>query len=130
MIHDHSTVGVVVTTDGSITELDRDAYLEAEGRTIRELKNIGKAFVVLVNSTHPYSEETVNIVNEIKDSYDVEAMAINASQLRKEDILAIMERILQSFPVTQIAFHLPKWVEMLPNDHWLKSELFEKVRRF
>lgn len=128
VIHDHSTVGVVVTTDGSITELDRDAYLEAEGRTIRELKNIGKAFVVLVNSTHPYSEETVNIVNEIKDSYDVEAMAINASQLRKEDILAIMERILQSFPVTQIAFHLPKWVEMLPNDHWLKSELFEKVR--
>ena len=108
VIHDHSTVGVVVTTDGSITELDRDAYLEAEGRTIRELKNIGKAFVVLVNSMHPYSEETVNIVNEIKDSYDVEAMAINASQLRKEDILAIMERILQSFPVTQIAFHLPK----------------------
>ena len=128
VIHDHSTVGVVVTTDGSITELDRDAYLEAEGRTIRELKDIGKAFVVLVNSTHPYSEETVNIVNEIKDSYDVEAMAINASQLRKEDILAIMERILQSFPVAQIAFHLPKWVEMLPNDHWLKSELFEKVR--
>lgn len=129
VIHDHSTVGVVVTTDGSFGELERGVYLEAEERTIRELKEIGKAFVVLVNSIHPYSEETVNVVQEIRDKYDVEAMAVNASQLRKEDILEIMERILRAFPVSQIEFNLPKWVEMLPNSHWLKAELFEKVRQ-
>ena len=127
VIHDHSTVGVVVTTDGSFGELERGVYLEAEERTIRELKEIGKAFVVLVNSIHPYSEETINVVQEIRDKYDVEVMAVNASQLRKEDILEIMERILRAFPVSQIEFNLPKWVEMLPNSHWLKAELFEKV---
>lgn len=128
VIHEHSTVGVVVTTDGSFGELERSAYLEAEERTIRELKEIGKAFVVLVNSIHPYSEETRNIVQEISEQYNVEAMAVNAGQLRSEDIQAILERLLHSFPVTQIEFNLPKWVEMLPNTHWLKAELFEKVR--
>lgn len=128
VIHEHSTVGVVVTTDGSFGELERSAYLEAEERTIRELKEIGKAFVVLVNSIHPYSEETRNIVQEISEQYNVEAMAVNAGQLRSEDIQAILERLLHSFPVTQIEFNLPKWVEMLPNTHWLKAELFGKVR--
>lgn len=128
VIHDHSTIGVVVTTDGSFGELGRDAYLEAEERTIRELQEIGKAFVVLVNSARPYSEEAENVVKEIHDRFDVEAMAINASQLRTEDILGIMETILKSFPVTQVAFELPKWVEVLPNNHWLKQELFDKVR--
>ena len=128
VIHEHSTVGVVVTTDGSFGELERSAYLEAEERTIRELKEIGKAFVVLVNSMHPYSEETRNIVQEISEQYNVEAMAVNAGQLRSEDIQAILERLLHSFPVTQIEFNLPKWVEMLPNTHWLKAELLEKVR--
>ena len=128
VIHEHSTVGVVVTTDGSFGELERSAYLEAEERTIRELKEIGKAFVVLVNSIHPYSEETRNIVQEISEQYNVEAMAVNAGQLRSEDIQAILERLLHSFPVTQIEFNLPKWVEMLPNTHWLKAELLEKVR--
>lgn len=128
VIHEHSTVGVVVTTDGSFGELERSAYLEAEERTIRELKEIGKAFVVLVNSIHPYSEETRNIVQGISEQYNVEAMAVNAGQLRSEDIQAILERLLHSFPVTQIEFNLPKWVEMLPNTHWLKAELLEKVR--
>ncbi len=112
-----------MTTDGSFGELERGVYLEAEERTIRELKEIGKAFVVLVNSIHPYSEETINVVQEIRDKYDVEVMAVNASQLRKEDILEIMERILRAFPVNQIEFNLPKWVEMLPNSHWLKGRI-------
>lgn len=128
VIHDHSTIGVVVTTDGSFGELERDAYLEAEERTIRELKEIGKAFVVLVNSARPYGEEASHVVEEIQDKYDVEAMAVNANQLHAEDIQNIMEKILKAFPVTQVAFELPKWVEMLPSSHWLKQELFEKVR--
>lgn len=128
VIHEHSTIGVVVTTDGSFGELDREAYLEAEERTIRELKEIGKAFVVLVNSSRPYSEEAGKVVEEIQKKYDVEVIAMNANQLKVEDIQRIMERILNSFPVTQVAFELPKWVEMLPSNHWLKQELFQKVR--
>lgn len=128
VIHDHSTIGVVVTTDGSFGELPRDAYIEAEERTIRELKEIGKAFIVLVNSSRPYSDEAGRVVQEIQEKYDVEAMPMNASQLRAEDILGIMENILKSFPVTQVAFELPKWVEVLPSGHWLKQELFQKVR--
>ncbi len=128
VIHEHSTIGVVVTTDGSFGELEREAYLEAEERTIRELKEIGKAFVVLVNSSRPYSEEAGKVVQEIQSKYDVEAMAMNANQLKVEDIQRIMERILNSFPVAQVAFELPKWVEMLPSSHWLKQELFQKVR--
>ncbi len=128
VIRDHSTIGIVMTTDGSFGELSRSAYLDAEKRTIQELQAIGKAFIVLVNSSHPYNEETQALVQQLKDTYDVDAMAINANQLRAEDIVHIMEKILTSFPVTQIAFELPKWVEMLPNAHWLKQELFQKVR--
>ncbi len=128
VIHEHSTIGIVVTTDGSFGEIPREAYLDAEARTIQELKKIGKPFVVLLNSSRPYSEETAAIVSEINEKYDVSAMAVNCNQLRSEDIQGIMEGILASFPVRQIAFQLPKWVEMLPKEHWLKAELIEKVR--
>ncbi len=128
VIHDHSTIGIVVTTDGSFGEIPREAYHEAEAKTIQELKSIGKPFIVLLNSVKPYSEETEELVHKINQEYGVSAVAVNCNQLRTEDIQKIMEQILSSFPVNQIAFHLPKWVEMLPRDHWLKSELIEKVR--
>lgn len=128
VIHDHSTVGIVVTTDGSFGEIPREAYREAEARTIQELKSIGKPFIVLLNSAKPYSQETIELVDKINQEYGVSAMAVNCNQLRSEDIQGIMEKILSSFPVNQIAFHLPKWVEMLPREHWLKNELIEKVR--
>lgn len=128
VIHDHSTIGIVVTTDGSFGEIPREAYREAEARTIQELKSIGKPFVVLLNSAKPYSEETIDLVNKINQEYNVSAMAVNCNQLRSEDIQGIMEKILSSFPVRQVAFRLPKWVEMLPKEHWLKAELIERVR--
>lgn len=128
VIHDHSTIGIVVTTDGSFGEIPREAYREAEARTIQELKSLGKPFVVLLNSAKPYSEETIELVEKINQEYGVSALAVNCNQLRSEDIQKIMEQMLSSFPVNQLAFHLPKWVEMLPREHWLKSELIEKVR--
>lgn len=128
VIHDHSTIGIVITTDGSFGEIPRDAYKEAEARTILELKSIGKPFVVLLNSARPYSDETKELVSQINQEYDVSAMAVNCNQLRSEDIQGIMEKILSSFPIKQVAFRLPKWVEMLPKEHWLKVELIEKVR--
>ena len=128
VIHDHSTIGIVVTTDGSFGEIPREAYKEAEARTIQELKSIGKPFVVLLNSAKPYSEETLALVKKFQAEYDVSAMAVNCNQLRSEDIQGIMEKILSSFPIKKIAFRLPKWVEMLPKEHWLKAELINCVR--
>ena len=128
VIHDHSTIGIVVTTDGSFGDLPREAFEDPEKRTIQELTAIGKPFVVLVNSAKPYGSETAALVEKLEQTYHAVAMAVNCNQLRREDVLAILEKILSSFPVRQLAFHLPKWVEMLPQDHWLKQELVQKVR--
>lgn len=128
VIHDHSTLGLVVTTDGSFGEIPRAAYEEAEERTIRELKSIGKPFVVIVNTAKPYSDETNELLQSIDQKYDVSALALNCNQLRNEDVSSIMEKMLSVFPIRQLVFHLPKWVEMLPLDHWLKKELISCVQ--
>lgn len=128
VIFDHSTIGMVVTTDGSIGEIPRESYLDAEEKTIRELKSIGKPFVVILNTTRPYSEETKALADQMQEEYQVSVLPVNCNQLREEDIKKIMTGILEAFPVKQLAFHLPKWVEMLPREHWLKQELIEKAR--
>ena len=128
VIDDHSTIGIVVTTDGSIGEIPRDAYMEAEEKTIRELKNIGKPFVVILNTTKPYSEEVKDLAAWMQENYQVAVLPMNCNQLREEDVKKIMTGILEAFPVKRLAFHLPKWVEMLPRDHWLKQELIEKAK--
>ena len=129
VINDHSTIGIVMTTDGSFGELARDAYLGPEKRTIEELKSIGKPFIVIVNSVRPFSPETEELVENIMNTYGVTAMAMNCEQLRGDDIKKMMETVLSVFPITQIDFFMPKWVEMLSEDHWLKIELLEEVRR-
>ncbi len=128
VIRDHSTIGLVITTDGSIGEIPREAYVEAEEKTVRELKNIGKPFVIILNTTRPYSEETKALAEWMQEEYKVSVLPLNCNQLGKEDITKIMQGILEAFPVRQLAFYLPKWVEMLPRDHWLKQELVEKAR--
>lgn len=123
VIHDHSTIGFVVTTDGSFGEIPRNNYIEAEEKTIQALKKIRKPFLVLVNSQKPYSEETKKVVDEIIEKYDVSSIAVNCEQLKKEDIHMIMQKVLQEFPISMLEFYMPKWVEMLPNNHCLKQEL-------
>lgn len=129
VIHDHATIGIVVTTDGTIGEIEREAYREPEERTIRELKEIGKPFLVLVNSVRPYGKEAEKAVQEIKEKYDVNAMPVNCEQLKEEDIHKMMEAILFEFPVSELEFYIPKWVEMLPRNHKIKEELIKEVRR-
>lgn len=128
VIHDHSTIGIVITTDGTICDLKRENYLAAEEKTIRELKSIGKPFIVLVNSKKPYSEETKMIADEIAENYGVTAMAVNCEQLREEDVHRIMEKVLFAFPISEVQFYIPKWVEMLPRDHKIKAELLSYMR--
>lgn len=128
VINEHATIGFVVTTDGSFGELPRNAYEAPEEKTISELKAIGKPFVVLLNSVHPYSEETTRLAKRMEEQYQVLVMPVNCEQLRKEDVTQIMERILSVFPISQIHFFTPKWVEMLSGEHPLKQELLGSVR--
>ncbi len=128
VIADHSTIGLVVTTDGSIGEIKRSHYLPAEEKTVKELKNLGKPFLILLNSTRPYSEETKGLAAQMEEKYGVQVVPVNCEQLKTEDIRGILERILKEFPVTEIDFTIPKWLEILPRDHWLKAAVIEAVR--
>ncbi len=128
VIKDHSTIGIVITTDGTIGDLPRENYLEAEEKTIAELKKINKPFVVIVNSTAPSSEDTARIVEYISQKYGVTAMAVDCERITKDDINNILLKILYEFPVGSIEFYLPKWVEMLPADNEIKNEIIQCAR--
>ena len=128
VINDHSTIGIVVTTDGTIGEIKRPGYIAAEKQTIDELKKLGKPFVVLLNSTKPYSDETARLAREMSESYGVSVLPVNCEQLKKEDVFHILERVLKVFPVTEMDFHIPKWLEILPSTHWLKAQVIQAAR--
>lgn len=128
VIHDHATIGFVVTTDGSVTDLPRENYIEAEEKTVRELKTIGKPFVILLNCKKPYSEETRTLQNELEQKYGASVVPVNCEQMKTEDIHEIMRQVLYEFPITEAEFYIPKWVEMLSREHRIKKELLEQVR--
>ena len=129
VITDHSTVGIVVTTDGSVTELDRENYLEAEARVIAELQALGKPFVVLLNTATPYAQETQTLRAEMETQYGVPVLAVNVAQLKADDIRAILERILYRFPLKELRFYFPGWVETLEEEHWLKQEMIASLKQ-
>lgn len=130
VIRDHATIGMVITTDGSFSEIPRENYKEAEARTIEELQSLGKPFLVLVNSSKPYSEEAKRVAKEISEQYQVHAIPINVEQLKKEDIHMLMEQILLEFPVKSIHFYMPKWVGILGEDEELKKGIINYLRTF
>lgn len=130
VITDHSTIGIVMTTDGSITDLDRDSYIEAEERVIRELKQINKPYVVIINSTNPNSPESKKLERELSEKYNSTVMTLDVENMKEQDFTGIFERVLEEFPVTEIGFDLPEWFSVLDLDHWLKQDIVEVVKRF
>ena len=128
VIAEHATIGLMITCDGSFGELPRENFLQAEEKTVKELKKQGKPFLILVNTKKPYREETQRQVKELEAKYGVSAMAVNCDQLRKEDILQMLEKILYEFPLQQVEFYIPKWVELLEDEHPLKAELLQNIR--
>lgn len=129
VMQDHSTIGIVVTSDGSFSELQRENYIEAEGRTVAEMKKLGKPFIVVLNSDRPYAESTVSLSKELQEIYQVPVLPMNCEQLRKEDIMKIFENILREFPITDIEFYMPKWVEMMSEESMIKKALLECVKK-
>ena len=130
VIRDHATIGFVVTTDGSVTDLPRESYIPAEEKTVKELQSIGKPFLILLNCLKPYGEEAKALKEELQQKYNAPVFPVNCEQLKAEDINEIMRQILYQFPVTEVEFYLPKWVEMLSRDHRIKQDLLEHIRRF
>lgn len=128
VINDHSTIGLVITTDGSITDIMREDYLEAERRVITELKEINKPFIMLLNSLHPEDSETLKLRNELEERYSVPVMCVNCAQMRSDDVTGIMERILYEFPVCEIGINVPRWVETLDSDHWLRVDMLKAIK--
>lgn len=129
VIEEHSSIGLIITCDGSFGEIPRENYIESEEKTVAELKKTGKPFLILINSQKPYKEETLNLAEELKKKYQAGVLSVNCEQLRKEDVSRILEKILYEFPVVQMEFYVPKWVEMLSRDHYLKEELLNGAKK-
>jgi len=125
VIREHSTIGIVVTTDGSVTDLPRESYLEAEEKTIREMKQLGKPFLVLLNCKKPYSKEAKELALDISEKYQVTIQTVNCEQLKKEDFQRILESALYEFPITSMEIYLPKWLECVDKQEELKKHITE-----
>ena len=128
VIEEHSTIGILITTDGSITEIPREDYVKAEERVVSELKAINKPFVILLNSENPNSSETISLANEFIQKYNSTVIPINCANLNMNDITNIFSNILYEFPVSQINFKFPAWVNGLDLDHELKIKLFSEIK--
>ena len=128
VIAEHSTIGLVVTCDGSICDIPREDYLPAEERVIRELQSIGKPFVVVLNSTDPRGARAEGIAKEIGEIYGVSCLCVNCAELGEEDIRDILRAVLGEFPVSELGVSLPRWVDALPLDHPLRCSLYQAIR--
>ena len=124
VIRDHSTIGIVVTTDGTISEIPRENYVPAEKRVIDELEALGKPFVILLNSTHPDDPGTKALAAEMEESYGRTVLPVSCLDLDEEQLGEILRRVLYEFPVRELDFALPRWVTMLDKGHWLQTEVY------
>ncbi len=130
VIKDHATIGVVVTTDGSFGEIDRNSYIEAEEQTIAEMNETNKPYVILLNSERPFSSETESIRQEMESKYHRPVIAMNCKQMQKNDVVRLLENILLEFPVSRVEFYIPKWTEMLPMEHEMKQQLISYASKW
>ncbi len=127
VIQDHSTIGIVLTTDGTIADLSRDAYIDAENEVIEELLSIGKPFIVIVNSKNPSSNLATGICEKLHDKYNVPVLPLAVNQMSEADVLGVLKEALYEFPVSEINMQLPRWVAVLDEDHWLKKGFNETI---
>ena len=128
VIAEHATIGIVVTTDGTITEIPRENYLEAEERVITELKELGKPFLVLLNSAQPRSPSAQALRSQLAERYDVTCLVANCLELEEADVTEIIRGVLDEFPVKELDLFLPPWVDALDWDHPIKSGLYTAIR--
>lgn len=128
VIQEHSTIGVVITTDGTIGELPRENYVEAEERVVSELKEVGKPFIIIINSARPYQHETEVLRQQLQEKYDIPVLAMSVEGMREADVYNVLREALFEFPVLEVNVNLPSWVMVLKEDHWLRQSYQEAVK--
>ena len=128
VIEEHSTIGILITTDGSITDIPRDDYIKAEERVVSELRAINKPFIILLNSANPSSPEARELATQLSEKYNTNVMPINCEELTADDINSMFATLLYEFPVDEIRISFPKWINSLDFSHPLKSKLFEQLK--
>lgn len=129
VISEHSTIGIVLTTDGSIGDIPRSGYVAAEERSVSELRQIGKPFIIVLNCADPRSEDALALRAELSEKYDVSCVAISCLELAEDDVKSIIRSVLMEFPVSELGLYLPSWVDALPSGHPIKSGLLASVRQ-
>lgn len=128
VIQDHSTIGILVTTDGSFSGISREDYVSAEERVVKELKEINKPFVIVLNTVAPYSDYSKDLASSLEEKYDCPVIPTDCSNLSLYDINEIFSKVLYEFPIERINISYPKWVDGLDNSHWLKQELNNEIK--
>ncbi|WP_368487708.1 stage IV sporulation protein A [Clostridium sp. BJN0013] len=128
VINEHSTIGLLITTDGSITDINREDYVEAEERVVNELKSINKPFITVLNSQHPYDPDTIALKKELEGKYDVPVQTMDVLNMKEEDVTSVFQRVLKEFPVKEINIDMPEWIEKMDPVHWLKVNFINLVK--
>lgn len=128
VIKDHSTIGIVITTDGSISEFDRDDYIQAEEQVINELKDLGKPYIVILNSTHPNDRDCQELSRELFNKYNVPIIPVNVLEMSENEMYNILKEALYEFPVMEVKVNVPKWIAILNPDHYVKKAYIEKIK--
>ena len=128
VIQEHSTIGILVTTDGSVTDIPREDYIEAEERVVRELQELNKPFIIVLNSAEPYSDYTQSLAAKLQEKYSTQVIPTDCENLTNENIDEIFGKVLYEFPVEQMNINFPRWVDGLPDDHWLKEEICDEIK--
>src|SRR5690625_4689143 len=127
VIQDHSTIGVIVTTDGSIGEIAREEYVEVEEKIVSELKEVGKPFIMVINSAKPTSQETELLRQELVETYDIPVLSMSIESMTEHDVYNVLRESLYEFPVLEVNVNLPSWVMVLKEDHWLRENYQEAI---
>ncbi len=128
VIRDHATIGIVMTTDASFGEIPRESYVEAEEKVITELQNLGKPFIVILNTKNKESSSAITLSNELRSAYNVPVIPLNVTEMTEPEILNVLKEALYEFPVLNIKVNMPKWVHVLSNQHEIKKHYLEKIK--
>ena len=128
VIQEHSTIGILVTTDGSITDIQREDYIEPEERVVKELKELNKPFVIVLNSSQPDSDYTQTLAKKLQEKYDTQVIPTDCENLTTDKIDEIFGKVLYEFPIERVNISVPRWVYGLPETHWLKEELYDEIK--
>ncbi|GAB3052804.1 stage IV sporulation protein A [Virgibacillus ainsalahensis] len=128
VIQEHSTIGVVVTTDGTIGDIPRNDYIDAEAKVVDELKEVGKPFIMIVNSLNPTTQTTESLRQDLSDKYDIPVLSMSIESMTEHDVYNVLREALYEFPVLEVNVNLPSWVMVLDEDHWLRENYQEAIQ--